>query len=323
MTRRRMDGRIVTVNRHRIAAGALVVAVSVGWAVQSRGPTGLDATQRPAPDPRSIGGGECALSPYNCKDAPNPLPPTDTVWLEEMTWMEVRDALAVGKTTVIIPTGGVEPNGPWLALGKHNYVLQANCDAIARNLGDALCAPIIKHVPEGDIDPPSGHMTSPGTISVRQSTFRALLIDTAESLAAHGFKKIFFIGDSGGNQATQLSVAAELSEKWGDATLIAHVPEYYDYAGVAQYMERFGVKPTRSDNVHDDPIFTLNTFAADPDAILYEARVRAGLATINGVDVSSWARNSEWAQRIVAYRAEKTMEAIRKIVAARPNLPTP
>ena len=162
-----------------------------------------------------MGGGDCAQNPYNCKDAPNPLPKADTVWLEEMTWMDVRDAMAAGKTTVIIPTGGHEPNGPWLALGKHNYVLHANCDAIARKMGNALCAPIIKHVPEGDIDPPTGHMTSPGTISLREDTFRALLTDTAESLKAHGFKQIFFIGDSGGNQAGQRDRGRDAEQEVG------------------------------------------------------------------------------------------------------------
>ena len=89
------------------------------------------------------------------------------------TWMDIRDALAAGKTTAIIATGGVEPNGPWLVPGKHNYVLDANCEAIERNLGRALCAPIVKWVPEGDIEPRSGHMRSPGTISLRQETFEA------------------------------------------------------------------------------------------------------------------------------------------------------
>ena len=96
-----------------------------------------------------MGGGDCRDNPYNCADAPNPLPTPNTVWIEEMTWMDVRDALKAGKTTVIIPTGGIEPNGPWLVTGKHNYVLRANCDAIARKLGNALCAPIIEFVPEG------------------------------------------------------------------------------------------------------------------------------------------------------------------------------
>ena len=96
--------------------------------------------QRPAQDPRSMGGGNCADNPYNCNDVVNPLPATNTVWLEEMTWIDVRDALKAGKTNIIISTGGMEPNGPWLVTGKHNYVLHTNCEAIARKMGNALCA---------------------------------------------------------------------------------------------------------------------------------------------------------------------------------------
>ena len=74
-----------------------------------------------------MGGGQCDANAYNCPDALNPLPEAETLWIEEMTWMDVRDAVANGKTTVIIATGGMEPNGPWLVTGKHNYVLRANC----------------------------------------------------------------------------------------------------------------------------------------------------------------------------------------------------
>ena len=94
-------------------------------------------------DANSLGGGNCANNVYNCAETPNPLPEVNTVWIEEMTWMDVRDALSAGKTTAIIPTGGVEPNGPWLVTGKHNYVLRSNCDAIARELGNALCLSLI------------------------------------------------------------------------------------------------------------------------------------------------------------------------------------
>jgi creatinine amidohydrolase len=297
-----------------LGVGAMVVAAGVFAGAQQG---------RPAPDPRSMGGGDCAENPLNCKDAPNPLPKADTVWLEEMTWMDVRDAMAAGKTTVIIPTGGHEPNGPWLALGKHNYVLHANCDAIARKMGNALCAPVIKHVPEGSIDPPTGHMTSPGTISLREETFRALLTDTAESLKAHGFKQIFFIGDSGGNQGGQRTVAETLNKKWAGSTLIAHIQEYYDYASVAKHMEQFGLKAGKSDNMHDDPIITLNMFIDDPDSVRYDARVKAGKATINGVDVSNKAKNTEWAKQIVAFRADHTIAAINKAIANKGTLPAP
>ena len=278
---------------------------------------GQQQRQRREADPRDIGGGQCAQNPYNCVDAVNPLPPTNTVWLEEMTWIDVRDAIKAGKTNIIVPTGGMEPNGVWLVTGKHNYVLHANCDAIARKMGNALCAPIVKFVPEGNIEPKSGHMMSPGTITAREETYQALLTDIAESLQAHGFKNIIFIGDSGGNQKGQGVVADKLTAKWAGKALALHVPEYYDYASVSKYMEGQGVKEGTSDNMHDDPIITLNMFIDDPNSVRYDARVKAKKATINGVDISDRKKNTELAKKIVEFRATKTIEAINKHIAAK------
>ena len=285
--------------------------------------TTANAQQRPERDQRSMGGGNCAANVYNCRDTPNPLPRANTVWIEEMTWMDVRDAIADGMTTAIIPTGGVEPNGPWLATGKHNYVLRANCDAIARELGDALCAPIVKLVPEGSIDPPSGHMTSPGTISLRQETFEALLTDVAHSLKMHGFRNIIFIGDSGGNQGGQRAVAEKLNEKFGGAAIVAHVQEYYDYNSVTRYMAFRGLETGEGDNLHDDPIITLNMFHDDPFSVRYDERVAAGKATINGVSIADRVESLERAREIVAFRAEHTTQAIRNAIANRGTLPAP
>ena len=146
-------------------------------------------------------------------DAPRPIPAIDSVFIEELTWMEVRDAIEAGKTTAVVATGGIEPNGPYVATGKHNYVLQATTEAIARKLGNALVAPIVKFVPEGDIEPPSGWMRYPGTISLRGETFRSLLTDICSSLKQHGFKDIILIGDSGGNQSGMKEVAKVLSKR--------------------------------------------------------------------------------------------------------------
>jgi creatinine amidohydrolase len=273
--------------------------------------------QRRAPDPRSMGGGDCRDNPYNCADAPNPLPATNTVWLEEMTWMDVRDALKAGKTNIIISTGGIEPNGPWLVTGKHNYVLHTNCEAIARKMGNALCAPIIKLVPEGNIEPKSGHMTSPGTMTMREDTFRAVLTDAAESLQAHGFKNVIFIGDSGGNQGGQKAVAEALTAKWAGKALALHIPEYYDYASVSKFMEGNGIKEGTSDGMHDDPIITLNMFIDDPNSVRYDGRVKAGKATINGHSIADKAKATAQAKQIVEFRATKTVEAINKAIAAK------
>ena len=104
--------------------------------------------------------------------APNPLEPSDSPWIEELTYMEVRDRIASGTSVAIIPTGGIEENGPYLATGKHNVILRAVCPAIARELGNALCAPVVAFVPEGNFDPPtdrpfSGYMNIPSVCFAR------------------------------------------------------------------------------------------------------------------------------------------------------------
>ena len=141
--------------------------------------------------------------------APRPVAGIDSIWIEELTWMEVRDEIASGKTVAIVAAGGVEQNGPYLAGGKHNYVLEAMCEAIARELGNAPCAPIIRYVPQGD----QKNLHYPGTLSVREDTFRMVLEDVASSLRSQGFVDIVLIGDSGGNQAGLDETAAKLNKQ--------------------------------------------------------------------------------------------------------------
>lgn len=159
------------------------------------------------------------------------------VWLENLTWPEVRDAIADGKTVAIIPTGGTEQNGPHVVLGKHNFILEETAERIATELGNALVAPIMAYVPEGDIDPPSGHMRWPGTLSLPEPVFAAVLESTAESLRAHGFTVICFLGESGGNQAVQKSVAESLNAAWRDTgARVLHVGDYYAANGQTEWL---------------------------------------------------------------------------------------
>lgn len=71
---------------------------------------------------------------------PPRMPP---VFIDELTWMEIRDRLLAGTKTVIIGTAGQEQKGPHMVTGEHKYVLQHTTERIARTLGDALIAPII------------------------------------------------------------------------------------------------------------------------------------------------------------------------------------
>ena len=117
----------------------------------------------------------------------------DTVFLEELTWTEVRDALADGTTTVIIPTGGTEQNGPHMVLGKHNYLVKHKAGEVARRLGNTLVAPVMAYVPEGDVDPPTGHMRFPGTITTPPEVFEQVLEFAARSFRQHGFRDIALV----------------------------------------------------------------------------------------------------------------------------------
>ena len=138
----------------------------------------------------------------------------DTVFLDELTWTEVRDLIKSGKTTAIIPTGGTEQNGPHMALGKHNARVKAFSEKIARGLGNALVAPVLAYVPEGRVAPPTGHMRFAGTITVPDDVFQKVLESAARSLRAHGFRDIVFLGDHGSSQAAQKAAATKLDREW-------------------------------------------------------------------------------------------------------------
>jgi len=174
-------------------------------------------------------------------------------------------------------------------------------------------------VPEGDIEPKTGHMASPGTITMREDTFQAVLNDIAESLQAHGFKTIVFIGDSGGNQKGQQTVADKLTAKWAGKALALHIPEYYTYSVVTKHFEDQGALPKnrKSDGMHDDPIITLNMFIDDPKSVRYDERVKAGKASIDGVSIADRAVATDLAKKIVAFRADHTIAAINKAIAAK------
>jgi creatinine amidohydrolase len=243
----------------------------------------------------------------------------DTVFMEEMTWMEIRDAMKAGKDTVIVASGGLEQNGPYLVSAKHNIVLRATTEALARKLGNALVSSIIQFVPEGDIDPPTGHMRYPGSISLTAPTFEALLTDVASSLKANGFKTIVFIGDSGGNQAGMKKVAEALSAKWsaaGAATRVYFIPEYYQYPEVQEWIESgLGIKQV-DEGLHDDYAISSMMALVDPNSIRLKQRAAKGKDTINGVKLSPLSVTQDNARKIVAHRIDATIAALKTAMAA-------
>jgi len=173
----------------------------------------------------------------------------DTVFLEELTWTELRAAVQAGKTTVIVPIGGTEQNGPHLALGKHNVRVRALTERIARRLGNALVAPVIAYVPEGGLHPPTAHMRFPGTITVPEDVLQRTLESAAQSFKLHGFRNIAFLGDHGSTQAVQQTAAARLNREWQTGRVRAHaVPEYYR-AATEEFRELLKTRGYRAEDI--------------------------------------------------------------------------
>lgn len=155
-------------------------------------------------------------------------PRPSTVFLEDLTWTELRDRVASGTTTIIVPVGGTEQNGPHMTLGKHNVRVKALAQKIADKLGNALVAPVIAYAPEGNTNPPSSHMRFPGTITVSDATFEAVLESAGRSLKIAGFRDVVFLGDHGGYQKDLQAAAARLDGEWKASDTRAHaIVEYY------------------------------------------------------------------------------------------------
>jgi creatinine amidohydrolase len=152
-----------------------------------------------------------------------------TVQIEDMTWMELKSRIAAGATTVLVPIGGTEQNGPHMVLGKHNVRARVLSEEIARRLGNAVVAPVISYVPEGAISPPAAHMRFTGTISIPDATFESLLDATARSFKQHGFRDVVFLGDHGGYQKSEERVAARLNREWKSdpASRVHALLDYY------------------------------------------------------------------------------------------------
>ncbi len=148
-------------------------------------------------------------------------------YLEAMTWTEIRDAIQDGKRVAIIPTGGTEQNGPHMVMGKHNYIVTFAAGQIAAQLGNALVAPTVQYVPEGDYTRP-GFGDKPGVISLPSPAYDRLLDAAVRSLRVHGFTDILLIGDSGGNQAGLTAVANALNAEWaGTGVRVYALVDYY------------------------------------------------------------------------------------------------
>ena len=238
--------------------------------------------------------------------------------IEELTWTELRGLILSGTTTIIVPIGGTEQNGPDMALGKHNVRVKELSQRIAVALGNALVAPVVAYVPEGNINPPTAHMRFPGTITIPTDTFDKLLEYAAMSFKLHGFKDIVFLGDHGGYQADETVVANKLNREWASTPVRVHaVVQYYrvtqtDYVDA---LKRRGYS-TAEIGTHAALADTSLMLAIDPHLVRTD-RLRSDpqLGPAEGVYGDPRRSSAELGQLGVEAIIQQTVDAIRTAVA--------
>jgi creatinine amidohydrolase len=131
------------------------------------------------------------------------------VEFEAMTWPEVKQALAEGRTTALFYTGGTEQRGPQNANGGHNLMAKATVKAIALKLGNAIAMPVLPYTPN------SASAELPGTIGLTNDILAAILERISEQAIVTGFKNVILMGDHGGGQPdVYRNVAGKLDKQY-------------------------------------------------------------------------------------------------------------
>jgi creatinine amidohydrolase len=178
------------------------------------------------------------------------------VEFELMTWPEVKDALAAGKTTALIYTGGVEQRGPQNVNGGHNIMGRAIVREIALRLGNAIAMPVLP------LTPNNASADLPGTIGLTNELLEKVLERMVEQSITTGFKNVVVMGDHGGGQGdgdknVYRKVATEMNAKYSASGVrVFYCDRVYEPANHAmeEKLAAQGYPRARHAGIHDTSI---------------------------------------------------------------------
>ena len=258
-----------------------------------------------------LAGSRAGAQPPAAKAAP-------PVFIDELTWMEIRDRMLAGTKTAIIGTAGQEQKGPHMVTGEHKYVLQHTTERIARTLGDALIAPIITYVPEGSWEMPlRGHMAKAGSITLPEDRFIELLVHAAKSLRAGGFTTVILIGDSGGNQNGMKAAADQLNAAWKDTGARAlFIGDYYTKSAedIRTYLGKLGF-PMEAIGSHAGMVDTSELLFVNPALVRRDRLAPGGGFPDSGVNGDPTKATATLGKALVQIKIDNALAQIRALRA--------
>jgi creatinine amidohydrolase/Fe(II)-dependent formamide hydrolase-like protein len=176
------------------------------------------------------------------------------------TWCEIEKRLETSRT-VIVPIGSNEQHGPMGLLGT-DWLCPEIISHAAEKEGDLLIAPTF------NIGMAQHHLGFPGTISLRPTTFMSAIEDWVDSLARHGFDRIYFLNGHGGNvatiEATFSQIYSHYSYSGQPCPFILKLRNWWDLPGIMRMAAK--LYPTGHGS-HATPSEIAVTFAAYPDHV--------------------------------------------------------
>ncbi len=188
-------------------------------------------------------------------------PAASGVEIDMMTWVELKAAMAAGKNTLLIYTGGTEQRGPQNVIAGHNMMGRPIVKAIAERLGNALALPVMPFSPTG--------MSAeiPGSFNLSAEALGQVLEELAEDGVVNGFKTVILMGDSGGGQGPT-GVYAAVAKKLDDKHKANGVHVYYaneSYTKANSEMTEILVKEGYPRGAHAGILDTSLMMYLDPD----------------------------------------------------------
>jgi creatinine amidohydrolase len=242
---------------------------------------------------------------------------TRSVFIEELTWPEIREAQAAGKTSAIIVAGGIEQNGHHMALAKHNVIARYVGGQIAEKLGNALVYPVIPFSMAGDPIEKTGHMRLPGTISLPSEVFLGVIRGVALSAISAGFKNVYVLGDHGGGQA-ELRLAAEtLDADWRAKGVHVY---YLTNTGAAQKVNAFLSEKKVAPGGHAGVAESAQVMFLDQARLIRKdkfAVAAAGPESATGTNGDPALATAEMGRAFLDMKAMDAVEQIRKVSATK------
>jgi creatinine amidohydrolase len=239
-----------------------------------------------------------------------------SLFIEDLTWQEVKAAVSAGNTTALYYAGSTEQNGPHMATGKHNWIAKHVAGRVAAQLGNALVYPVMPFAPTGDALKKTAHMAYAGSVTIQPSVYAAVARDVALSAASSGFRCIVLMGDHGGGQADLARVAATLTQAWArphaaaavKGVRVVHALDVYERSNVMAMALLTARGLPYGD--HASIIDTSELMFVMPSAVRLDQRAVATPA--NGSSGLAALATAELGEKLIGFKVEAAVAQIRR-----------